>query len=311
MSSPLDPRHPDLRASLHISRYAEILAHVVFFGSECTADVVQRFGYSLEAWRDVDRAWTNGIATQTSSDEPANILAFSATFHQHRMRLAEERPALESITTQAPAPKKSVEKPLPATVSTGVPSFMLADGTSPRSSEGHSPWAAQARSSVDRAYSPPIPNSPPAMPATAAAALPFIKGVSAEAALQSAVEHALKVQGAAPVGPATDLGATVGLEENDISAIAHRVVPFGTSTAPETRSTRDPELTMDKHAELYVELELYPEQKSAILQRYGLTAAQHARLDAGWDAQLTLNPRLAAAWQQAASNYRMKLLRGT
>jgi hypothetical protein len=59
-----------------------------------------------------------------------------------------------------------------------------------------------------------------------------------------------------------------------------------------------------------VQLELYPEQKSSILQRYGLTSAQHARLDAGWDAQLTLNPRLAAAWQQAASNYRMKPLRG-
>lgn len=309
MSSSLDPRDPALRASLHISRYAEILAHVVHFGSESTADVVARFGYSLEAWRDVDRAWTNGIATGISNDEPAKILAFSAVFHQHRLRLAEDRPTIAAITDTAQPAKKPIETPLPAASPAGVPSFMLADAVASRSSDGQSPWAAQAHSSQDRAYSPPIPNSPPTVPMTAAAPLPFAKGVSPEAALQSAVEHALKVQGSAPVGPASDLGATVGLEENDISAIARRVVPFG-APLPETRPARDPELTLEQHAELYIELELYPEQKSAILKRYGLTVAQHARIDAGWDAQLTLNPRLATAWQQAASNHRMKLLQG-
>lgn len=311
MSSALDPRDPALRASLHIARYAEILAHVTYFGSERTAEVVERFGYSLEAWRDVDRAWTNGIATETATDEPAKILAFSATFHQHRARLAEERPALASITDKSPARKKSIEKPLPGAAPAGVPSFMLADAAPARSSEGQSPWAAQTSFPADRAYAAPIPNSPPPVPATAAAPLPFAKGVSAEAALQSAVEHALKVQGAAPVGPAADLGATNAMDDNDISAIARRVVPFGASPGPEVRPARDPELTLEKHAELYIELELYPEQKSAILQRYGLTASQHARIDAGWDAQLTLNPRLAAAWQQAASNHRTRLLRGT
>lgn len=311
MSSAVDSRDPALRASLHIARYAEILAHIAFFGSERTAEVVGRFGYSLEAWRDLDRAWTNGIVNDTSTDEPAKILAFSATFHQHRARLAEERPALESLIDKSAPQKKSVDKPLPTRAPAGVPSFMLADAVQSRPQEGLSPWAGRAAAPIERAYSPPTSNVAPHPPAASAEPLPFAKGVSAEAALQSAVEHALKVQGSAPTAPATDLGATNALDDNDISAIARRVVPFGASPPQaEVRPARDPELTLERHAELYVELELYPQQKTLILQRYGLTASQHARIDAGWDAQLTLNPRLAAAWQQAASNHRARLLGG-
>jgi hypothetical protein len=309
MSSAPDPRDESLRASLPIARYAEIFAHVVHFGSERTADVVQRFGYSLDTWRAVDQAWTNGLVTHTPTDEPAKILAFSATFHQHRVRLAERQPPLESITNQVAPQTKAADKPT-AAVSTGVPSFMLADAKRPAAAEGISPWAAHA----EHVHAAPAPlPSPPSMQKTSPEPLPFVAGVSAEAALQSAVEYAQKVQGSTSPAPAASLGATNAIEENDISAIARRVVPFGGTSATPTnaRPARDPKLTMEQHAALYVDLELHPEHKADILRRYGLTPAQHARIDAGWDAQLTLNPRLAAAWQQAASNYRSRLLGGS
>lgn len=276
-----DARDTALRSSVHIARYAEILAHVVFFGAERTAAVVERFGYSLEAWRDVDRAWTNGIATGTDCDKPAHILAFSSTFHQHRARLAEEKPSFESITDKQLRPQvpSAQVNPGAATKSAGVPSYMLAEAAraAAPTPEGASPWAAYAVPPVESPAGISTPSTP---------------------------LHAKN--------PNANLGTTQAIDDNDISAIARRVVPFGHSSAPtDVRPTRDPELTLEEYAALSVELELYPEQKPHILQRHGLTPSQHARIEAGWDAQLTLNPRLAAAWQQAASKCRTRLLGGT
>jgi hypothetical protein len=316
MSTATDARDASLRTSVHVARYAEILAHLVHFGSERTGDVVERFGYSLEAWRDVDRAWTNGIASGTNFEQPAQILAFSATFHQHRARLAEQKPALESITDKQARSKTPQNQPTPGatTKSAGVPSFMLAEAARNAAPAPHaeaSPWAAYAMPNLE----PPVTSSMPAMPLHAKSpseSLPFVQGVAADVALQSAVEHAQKVQGATSPLPAANLGATQAIDENEISTIARRVIPFGgSSVQTDARPTRDPELTLDQHVALSVELELHPEQKAHILQRHGLTPSQHARIEAGWDAQLALNPKLAVAWQQAASKYRTRLLGST
>lgn len=311
MSTAIDARDATLRTSVPVARYAEILAHVVHFGTERTGDVVERFGYSLEAWRELDRAWTDGIAAGTSLEQPAQILAFSATFHQHRARLAEQRPVLESIVDKQNAPRNRAEPSLSAAPnqSSGVPSFMLAEAAAPT---GASPWAAYAAPPVQPSMAAPNPVPQPA-PTIAAKGttepLPFVQGIAAEIALQSALEHAQKVQGSAAPTPAASLGETKALDDNDISAIARRVVPFGSSSVQtDARPARDPELTLEQHAALYVELELHPEHRAAILQRHGLTAAQHGRIDAGWDALLTLNPKLAAAWQQAAERYRAHLV---
>ena len=150
MSTATNARDASLRASVHVARYAEILAHVVHFGTERTGDVVERFGYPLEAWQEVDRAWTNGIASGTNLEQPAQILAFSATFHQHRARLAEQKPALQSIMDKQGRPQIPQNQPAPgtATKSAGVPSFMLAEAArnaAPGPHEDASPWAAHKK----------------------------------------------------------------------------------------------------------------------------------------------------------------------
>ena len=323
MSNPNDARDAALRTSIPVARYAEILAHVVHFGAGRKANVVERFGYSLEAWRELDHAWNNGIAAGTSLEQPAQILAFSATFHQHRLRLAEQKPTLESIAIQQVTNRRPPEPSLPTTPtqSSGVPTFMLAEAAraaAPPTPAGASPWAAYATPHVEPPMAPtnqaPLPAPVPVQPLSAKSPtepLPFVQGIAAEIALQSAVEHAQKVQGSTSPAPAASLGSTKALEDNDISAIARRVVPFGgSSIQTDARPARDPELTLEQHAALYIELELYPGRKAEILQRYGLTPSQHARIDAGWDAQLTLNHKLAAAWQQAAEKHRTRLLGG-
>lgn len=319
MSTSLDRRDDTLRARVPLARYAEVLAHVAFFGAERTADVVERFGYSLDTWREVDRAWTDGLASGTLVKEPAQIFSFSALFHQHRARLLEDKPTLAALVVDQDKP---LRPPPPAATTSpakpsGVPSYMLADVAHAGATEvdaGASPWAAYA--TPHGAPQSGVPNPPPVPPTpltgrSPTEPLPFVHGVSAEVALQSAVEYAQKVQGTTSPPPAASLGSTKAIGDNDIQAIARRVVPFGgSSVQTDVRSVPDPELTLEQHAALYIELELYPNRKNEVLQRYGLTSSQHARLDAGWDAQLTLNPKLAAAWQQAAEKHRARLLGG-
>lgn len=307
MSTSTDPRDAALRMSIPADRYAEILAHVVHFGPGWTTDVVARFGYALEEWREIDRAWTNGLANETALDEPARILSFSATFHRRRARLAQEKPTVESIVDNHRRSRRSVEPNVAApTKPSGIPSFMLADAQKFEAT-GVSPWAAYSTPRTETSVAPLV--SPPLAGKTPAEPLPFVQGVSAEAALQAAVEHAQMVQGAPSPPPAASLGETKALGDNDIRAIARQVIPFGSSSGPtNAKPAPDPELTLEQHAALYVELELYPERRADILRRYGLTASQYARIDTGWDAQLTLDPRLAATWQQLASQHRARLL---
>jgi hypothetical protein len=279
------------RKSVRLDDYAEILAHVVHFGTE--GDVVERFGLLLDQWRAVDRAWTNELARGAELPQREHALGFSATFQARRQRLAEEKPALAAIG-QDPMilrDKRASAAPQTAAKPSGVPSFMLAE-FAPKTAEG-SPWSA---------YATPSPIIAPAPAPAAPPPLPFAQGVAAEVALQRAVEHAQATQGAPSA--TTTLGATRAID-NEISAIARQVVPFAAAeTRPDTASTPDPELTLEQHASLHVELDMYPEAAEEILGRYGLTESQHGRLDVGWEAQMALNPKLVAVWEQAMADYR-------
>ncbi len=168
-----------LRRVVRLDRYAEILAHVLHFGAGSTAEVVARFGLSLEHWWAIDRAWTNGLALGVRQEPREAVLRFSATFHAIRLRLARQKPALAAI------------------------------GSAPQ----------------------------------------------------------------------------------------------------EAASPRAPELTLDQRVSLHVELELQPERKLQILQRYGLTPEQHERARAGWEARLALDPRLRAEWDNAVVQYRTWFVR--
>jgi hypothetical protein len=62
MSEATDPHEWALRKAVKLERYAEVLAHVLHFGTDRAEEVVRRFGFSLDAWRAVDRAWTSELA---------------------------------------------------------------------------------------------------------------------------------------------------------------------------------------------------------------------------------------------------------
>src|SRR4051812_21309674 len=97
MSDVTDPRELSLRKSMKLERYAEVLAHVVHFGTDRAEEVVKRFGLSLSAFRDVDRAWTSELALGIKRQQRDQGLRFSATLAKRRQRLAKDQPPLEAI----------------------------------------------------------------------------------------------------------------------------------------------------------------------------------------------------------------------
>ncbi len=254
-------------------------------------------------------------------------LRFSAAFHQRRRRLTSEQPGVDSIGEgtvgelgAAPGrPAASVAEPA------GLPSFMVATPGPPpglRPAEPSSVPVPAAPVAAPVARRPGLPLGTmfdPGTPVTPTAALPFVEG-SASDAVQSALAHAKAVSGPKPGSAPSSLRTTAPANER-LAAIA-RAVPFspsaGSPAAPEppaapaapsspaaTPSASDKlALSLERHASVHVELELYPGQAAAVLQRYGLGAEQYASLDAGWRARMTRDPALQDAWEEARSAYR-------
>lgn len=299
-----DAEEDRLRKAVRLDRYADILAHVMHFGTDRAEEVVARFGLSLERWRSIDKAWTSELALGMKRQQREQALRFSAAFHGRRQRLVRQHPPLDSIgDASQKADPDLPESPPPnvATQPSGVPSFMLVPATPPSAPPpaSSSPWARGVPITMP-AVSPAITPAP--APAPSSKPLPFLEGIPASAALQSAVEHAHAIQGA-PSPAVVPIGMTAPASD-DISTIARKILPFTKQSPSEPPPSREVELTLEQHASLHVDLEMMPEQEAETLRRYGLSAKQHARLDEDWEARIALDPRLAAAWQQAIAQYR-------
>lgn len=154
----------------------------------------------------------------------------------------------------------------------------------------------------------------------------FAEGVSPDVALKSAIEHAEVTQ-----GPRSSVNASAGLTEpaqaEEIAAIAQRLLPFGPGGPPKKLPplpapppppeapvqtpvhNSAPSMPLERQASLHVELSLHPEQRAEILQRYGLTAEQHAHAHAALQARLAQDIALRSAWDSACAQYRTWLLR--
>jgi hypothetical protein len=284
-----EPDELSLRKAVRLDRYAEILAHVLHFGAEHTAEVVARFGLPIERWWALDRAWMDALATSANQTPREATLRFSATLHACRLRLAQKQPPLASIGDARAQAPVAAAPPAPPRPRVELPTFMLEQ---------------------QAAYPPPPPPPAPpqafvpppqrpldstwgavSLPAGTMSPLPFVEGTAAPTALQHAVEHAGAVQGPKPAR-SLPLGGTVPVGEG----ITSPVLPF---------SGPPPELTLEQRASLHVELRLQPERRLQILHRYGLTPEQHERAAAAWEARLAREPNLQDEWEHAVVQYRI------
>ncbi|WP_437317487.1 hypothetical protein [Sorangium sp. So ce385] len=151
---------------MRLERYAEVLAHVVYFRGEDLYEVLARLGVAPAEWERADAEHTAELALSAKRNQGIQALRFSSVFARTRRSLEAKRPSLASLgPPQRPAAESTASaRPLtpgpppgPAYVSPG----------SPPDRDEVSPWAAGARArsagAGDWAPAPPrLEAAPPA-----------------------------------------------------------------------------------------------------------------------------------------------------
>jgi hypothetical protein len=104
---PKDPRA--LRRAVPVDRYATILAHVVHFGPDKRAAVLERFGLDQGDWEALDPTWCADLRSVPRRQQANLAMQFTSVFARTRLQLAEEQPAVEHVGDATP--KKPVLQP--------------------------------------------------------------------------------------------------------------------------------------------------------------------------------------------------------
>ncbi|WP_437733580.1 hypothetical protein [Sorangium sp. So ce1335] len=80
-------------------------------------------------------------------------------------------------------------------------------------------------------------------------------------------------------------------------------LPFAPLAAKAALGSGTPSLSLERYAQLCVELRWFPEQGSEILRRHGITPEQRANLDAHWQERMAEEPTVRLAWERACEAY--------
>ncbi|WP_437776260.1 hypothetical protein [Sorangium sp. So ce1097] len=169
---------------MRLERYAEVLAHVVYFRGEDLHEVLARLGVTPADWARADAVHTAELALSGKRNQGIQALRFSSVFARTRRSLEAKRPSLASLGPAHPppageaAPAHPPPPPAPPPlVPPQGPSFV--SPRSPLERDEISPWAASARArSAGAGNWPPVPPraeaastsvSPPAPPRLAEA----------------------------------------------------------------------------------------------------------------------------------------------
>lgn len=151
---------------MRLERYAEVLAHVVYFRGEDLHEVLARLGVTPEDWARADAEHTAELALSAKRNQGIQALRFSSVFARTRRSLEAKRPSLASLgLRQQPATENTAPAPLPRAPATPQqPAFTVP--RSPAERDAISPWAANARalSTGDRGWTPPRAEAAPASP---------------------------------------------------------------------------------------------------------------------------------------------------
>lgn len=89
--------HKQARVFVSLERYADILAHVMYFGQGRLPELLQHIGLSQQQWAVVEAAWTHELAEGKRRQQHEQASRFNVRFSQTRQRLAKTQPALDKI----------------------------------------------------------------------------------------------------------------------------------------------------------------------------------------------------------------------
>jgi hypothetical protein len=75
-----------------VERYAEVLAHTVYFAVAFRQEILVRLGVDPAAWAAADLLWTQALAHEALQDDRPRTAAFAAAFAPVLKRLKLEKP---------------------------------------------------------------------------------------------------------------------------------------------------------------------------------------------------------------------------
>jgi hypothetical protein len=291
--------------ALSLDRYAEVLAHTVYFGPAAKAEVLARLGVDATVWIASGKRWLDGLMAEAAEDEHPVTNGFAAAYTPVQKRLKADQPTLESLgplpepiapldvvavaaLPAASAPVAETETPVPVVAE--VPTFVLVAALP---AVPPAVPAFSGRSTV-LAFDPPRPAAPEE-------AMPFLTSGRSdpERVLANAVAHAESVQGPRAVSP-KPVGSATAFAPNAPPAASS--LPF--HPAPGAPAAA---LTLEQYASLCIDLEVYAARADEVLARYRLTGAQKAALDAHFQELLARKPMEWLAFERARASYKVWL----
>lgn len=192
----MDDSHEELLA---VTRYAEVLAHVIHFGPDHEAEVCRRLEVDEEVWRRSQAHWQPTLAADALSPQAEHAPAFARFFGEIQQRLAEESPSLDEVGALV---ESAVEDAPPRE---DAPATSAAEEPAP-AAPAPPPVATPPLATPAPAAPPPAaaPAPPPVAPPTAArpaAASPWADTAEPSSPIQPLGAHDAPTQGTAIIDP--------------------------------------------------------------------------------------------------------------
>jgi hypothetical protein len=106
---------------LPLDRYAEVIATVLHYRPDQTAEVLARLGLSVDVWHAAERAWTEVLTCPGRRTDGAVALEFTSVFARTRKRLGLTKPKITTIGPLPVAPPPIQGLPLPVTAAPAPP----------------------------------------------------------------------------------------------------------------------------------------------------------------------------------------------
>jgi hypothetical protein len=242
-----------------LERCAEVTAHLRFFKTEAAEAVLAALGIDAERWETEGGAWLTKIADEAEAGEGDTPLgaAFGDAYQTTIERLRRERPRLQQLGSTADEPAASSRVEAPAFRVPGLaPTEMSASQLSLEAAASVAPPAAAHA----RAAEVNLDATIEAVGTLQEPALPF-------GAVRSAEYLAKLARPARPAAvdsrdPADALGSTVEVRIDTIGAAA---TPFASAQPPVV----EPDLTLERYAELRAHLMVAGEDDPETCRRFG------------------------------------------
>jgi hypothetical protein len=332
---------PAAPAPLPLDRWADALAHAIYFGLPRRAEVLTRLAISEPDFTAADAAWNAALVAEALEDAHPVADAFAAAFAPVIKRLKAEKPPIESIgalpVEAAPLASEPEVPPGAAAELTlaaeAQPTFLASQAVPAQSTLSGERWARWAgvhdagrTNQVDVTQlmqaALPFMSNTSGTPGPAARAhpgpLPVVK--RAPAALSGTRLDEIASKGpplpfasAAPSPVAARLPPVVrapaALTGTSMAHVEPKapVLPFahrvGAPASAEAQ-VEPPALTLQQYASLSVEIGQDPAKEAEICARYGLSAAFRESAERHWRARLEAEPAARAAFDQACATYR-------